>query len=60
MDRTPAPVSLAAARALEPPEGSRAAEVVGGGRRSGAGRGPQAERRQACRRMRSMSPTAAP
>ena len=28
MDRTPAPVSLAAARALQPPEGSRAAEVV--------------------------------
>ena len=27
MDRTPAPVSLAAARALQPPEGSRAAEV---------------------------------
>jgi mannose-6-phosphate isomerase-like protein (cupin superfamily) len=27
MDRTSAPVSLAAARALQPPEGSRAAEV---------------------------------
>ena len=27
MDRTPAPVSHAAARALQPPEGSRAAEV---------------------------------
>ena len=27
MDHTPAPVSLAAARALRPPEGSRAAEV---------------------------------
>ena len=27
MDHTPAPVSLAAARALQPPEGSRAAEV---------------------------------
>ena len=27
MDRTPPPVSLAAARALRPPEGSRAAEV---------------------------------
>jgi mannose-6-phosphate isomerase-like protein (cupin superfamily) len=27
MDRTPAPVSLAAARALQPPDGSRAAEV---------------------------------
>ena len=27
MDRTPAPVSLAAARARRPPEGSRAAEV---------------------------------
>ena len=27
MNRTPAPVSLAAARALQPPEGSRAAEV---------------------------------
>ena len=27
MDRTPAPVSLAATRALQPPEGSRAAEV---------------------------------
>jgi mannose-6-phosphate isomerase-like protein (cupin superfamily) len=27
MDRTPAPVSLAAARGLQPPEGSRAAEV---------------------------------
>ena len=27
MDDTPAPVSLAAARALRPPEGSRAAEV---------------------------------
>jgi mannose-6-phosphate isomerase-like protein (cupin superfamily) len=27
MDRTPPPLSLAAARALKPPEGSRAAEV---------------------------------
>jgi mannose-6-phosphate isomerase-like protein (cupin superfamily) len=27
MDRTPPPVTLAAARALKPPEGSRAAEV---------------------------------
>src|SRR5271167_2298850 len=27
MDRTPAPVSLATARGLQPPEGSRAAEV---------------------------------
>jgi hypothetical protein len=27
MNRTPAPVLLAAARALQPPEGSRAAEV---------------------------------
>jgi mannose-6-phosphate isomerase-like protein (cupin superfamily) len=27
MDRTPAPVSLVAARTLQPPEGSRAAEV---------------------------------
>ena len=27
MDRTPAPISIAAARALQPPEGSRAAEV---------------------------------
>jgi hypothetical protein len=27
MDRTPAPVSLAAARGLQPPAGSRAAEV---------------------------------
>ena len=28
MDRTPAPLSVAAARALQPPEGSRAAEVL--------------------------------
>jgi hypothetical protein len=28
MDHTPASVSLAAARALQPPEGSRAAEVL--------------------------------
>jgi mannose-6-phosphate isomerase-like protein (cupin superfamily) len=30
MDRTPAPVSLVAARTLQPPEGSRAAEVFRG------------------------------